>query len=123
MGRALEMGEYGGFAERKRKARRRRGLGMANYVESPVGAPRERIELRVTQGTIEIIAGTQSSGQGHETAFAQVAADQLEIPIEQIRLRTGDTPFVKPGGGMHSDRSLRFVWTPMVASGRLLLGN
>jgi carbon-monoxide dehydrogenase large subunit len=94
---------------------------MANYVESPVGAPRERIELRVTQGAIEIIAGTQSSGQGHETAFAQVAADQLELPIEKIRLRTGDTAFVKSGGGTHSDRSLRFVSTLLVAAGRQLL--
>jgi carbon-monoxide dehydrogenase large subunit len=121
MERALEIADYAGFAERKRKARRPRGLGMANYVESPVGAPRERIELRVTQGAIEIIAGTQSSGQGHETAFAQVAADQLELPIEKIRLRTGDTAFVKSGGGTHSDRSLRFVSTLLVAAGRQLL--
>src|SRR5260221_4929823 len=121
MERALEIADYAGFAERKRMARRRRGLGMANYVESPVGAPRERIELRVTRGAIEIIAGTQSSGQGHETAFAQVAADQLEMPIEKIRLRTGDTAFVKSGGGTHSDRSLRFVSTLLVAAGRQLL--
>jgi aerobic carbon-monoxide dehydrogenase large subunit len=121
MERALEAADYAGFAARKRNARRPRGIGIANYVESPVGAARERIELHVTKVGIEIIAGTQSSGQGHETAFAQVAADQLQLSMEKIRLRTGDTQFVKAGGGSHSDRSLRFAGTLLVTAGRKLL--
>jgi carbon-monoxide dehydrogenase large subunit len=121
MERALQRADYAGFAERKRKARGLRGIGIANYVESPVGAPRERIELRVARGMLEIIAGTQSTGQGHETSFAQVAADRLELPIEKIRLRTGDTAFVKAGGGSHSDRSLRYASTLIVGAARALL--
>ena len=121
MQRALEIADYRGFAARKHAARRPRGFGIANYVESPVGAPRERIELHVTKAGVEIIAGTQSTGQGHETSFAQVAADQLQLSMEKIRLRTGDTGFVKAGGGSHSDRSLRFAGTLLVASSRKLL--
>ena len=121
MERALEAADYAGFAPRRRNARRPRGIGIANYVESPVGAARERIELQVANGAIEIIAGTQSSGQGHETVFAQVAADQLELPMEKIRLRTGDTAFVKAGGGTHSDRSLRFAGTLLVSTAHTLI--
>jgi carbon-monoxide dehydrogenase large subunit len=61
-----------------------------------------------------MIAGTQSSGQGHETTFVQVLADQLGIPMQRIRLRTGDTDFVKGGGGTHSDRSMRLAGTLIV---------
>ena len=121
MERALELADYAGFAARKARARGRRGIGVANYVEAPVGAPRERIELRVERDRVDLIAGTQSTGQGHETSFAQVAADRLELPLEKIRLRTGDTAFVKSGGGSHSDRSLRYASTLTVAAGRQLL--
>ena len=121
MERALELADYAGFAARKARSHGRRGMGIANYVESPVGAARERIELRVERDRVDVIAGTQCTGQGHETSFAQVAADRLELPIEKIRLRTGDTGFVKAGGGSHSDRSLRYASTLTVAAGRQLL--
>ena len=116
MQRALEMADYTGFAERKRKAVRPRGIGIANYVEAPVGAARERIELLVERDALVVISGTQSAGQGHETSFAQVVADRLELPMEKIRLRTGDTAIVKVGGGSHSDRSLRYAATLIVAA-------
>lgn len=119
MERALRMADYAGFAARK--GGRLRGIGVANYVESPVGSPRERVELHLTPRGVEIISGTHSTGQGHETSFAQVAADRLELPIEQIRLRTGDTAFVKAGGGTHSDRSLRFAGTLIVAAAAKLI--
>jgi carbon-monoxide dehydrogenase large subunit len=119
MERALQMADYAGFASRK--GARLRGIGIANYVESPVGSPRERVELHVTPRGVEIISGTHSTGQGHETSFAQVAADRLELPIEQIRLRTGDTAFVKSGGGTHSDRSLRFAGNLIVAGAAKLI--
>ena len=116
MQRALEMADYTGFAERKRKAVRPRAIGIANYVEAPVGAARERIELLVERDALVVISGTQSAGQGHETSFAQVVADRLELPMEKIRLRTGDTAIVKVGGGSHSDRSLRYAATLIVAA-------
>ena len=119
--RALVMADYAGFAARKRSAARPRGIGIANYVESPVGAPRERIELHVERDALVAVSGTQSAGQGHETSFAQVLADCLELPIEKIRLRTGDTAIVKLGGGSHSDRSLRYAATLIVGAARQLI--
>ena len=111
MERVLQLSDWNGFAGRRAESAARgklRGIGLSNYIESPVGAPRERIELRVEKdGKIDIVSGTQSSGQGHETSFAQVVADQLDVPVAHIRLRTGDTAFVKAGGGTHSDRSMR----------------
>ena len=67
--------------------------------------------MTVSPTGIEIISGTQSNGQGHETTFAQVTADLLDVPFESIVLRTGDTEFVTAGGGTHSNRSLRLVST------------
>lgn len=111
MERVIELADWQGFESRRQEALRRgrlRGIGLSNYIESPVGAPRERIELRLLpDGTTDIVSGTQSTGQGHETTFAQVVADHLGVPFESIRLRTGDTAFVKWGGGTHSDRSMR----------------
>ena len=121
MDRALAMADYALFDARKSAARRPRGIGIANYVESPVGAPREHVELHVRRDGIDLVAGTQSSGQGHETSFAQVVADELQVPIEAVRLRTGDTDFVKSGGGSHSDRSLRFASTLIHAAGKRLI--
>lgn len=89
-----------------------RGIGVANYIEAPVGAPRERVQLRVrANGAVEIVTGTHSSGQGHETTFAQVVADRLDVPIDAIRLVTGDSHVVDVGGGSHSNRSMRIVGT------------
>jgi carbon-monoxide dehydrogenase large subunit len=111
MARALELAKWDSFDERRAAARangRLRGIGLANYIESPVGAPRERIELTVLpEGRIDIVSGTQSTGQGHETTFAQVIAQHLGVPIPSITLRTGDTAFVSVGGGSHSDRTMR----------------
>ena len=59
-------------------------------------------------------SGTHSNGQGHETTFAQVVADLLDVPFENVVLRTGDTSFVTVGGGSHSNRSMRLVGTLLV---------
>jgi carbon-monoxide dehydrogenase large subunit len=110
--RALERSRWHDFPRRRAESAARgrlRGIGIANYVESPVGAPMERVHLQVTPQRVEIIAGTQSTGQGHETSFAQVVADKLGVPIETVALRSGDTAFVEAGGGTHSDRSMRYA--------------
>jgi carbon-monoxide dehydrogenase large subunit len=119
MERALAIAEYEKFPRRREEAKSRgrlRGIGVANYVESPVGAPMERVEIKVDDGGVEMISGTQSSGQGHETTFVQVLADRLGIPHGKIRLRTGDTDLVKAGGGSHSDRSMRLAGTLIVVA-------
>ena len=108
---ALKMADWAGFAERRKESEAkglRRGIGVAAYVESPVGAPRERMQITVkADGAVEVLAGTQSTGQGHETTFAQVVADMLGVDMAAITLVTGDTKIITVGGGTHSDRSMR----------------
>jgi len=118
MDRALVLADWTGFPERHAAARARgrlAGIGLANHIEAPVGAPVERASVAVNgDGTVEVIVGTQSSGQGHETTFAQVIADQLGVAMEAVRIRYGDSGFVKSGGGTHSDRSMRIAGTLFV---------
>jgi carbon-monoxide dehydrogenase large subunit len=109
--KALAMADWDRFAERRKDSEARgllRGIGVAAYVESPVGAPRERMHITVTADRgVEVLAGTQSTGQGHETTFAQVVADQLGVDMDVVALVTGDTKIITVGGGTHSDRSMR----------------
>ncbi|WP_194722685.1 xanthine dehydrogenase family protein molybdopterin-binding subunit [Noviherbaspirillum malthae] len=125
MNRALELAGWADFETRRAASRARgklRGIGLANYVEAPVGAPRERIELSILpEGIVDIVSGTQTQGQGHATTFAQVVVAQLGVPIESVRLRTGDTAFVKLGGGSHSDRSMRLAGTLLVQASEKLI--
>jgi carbon-monoxide dehydrogenase large subunit len=118
MERVLALADWNGFGARRAASAARgrlRGIGLVNYIEAPVGAPRERIEMRVlAEGVIDLVSGTQSQGQGHATTFAQVVASQLGVPVESVRLRTGDTAFVSVGGGTHSDRSMRLGGTLLV---------
>jgi carbon-monoxide dehydrogenase large subunit len=126
MDAALRLADWSGFPARRRAAAKRgllAGIGIANYVESPVGQPNEQVEVSVrADGAVEAVAGTQSSGQGHETSFAQVLADRLGITPHDVRLVTGDTAVVAAGGGTHSDRSMRLAGTLLVeASDRIIL--
>lgn len=110
---ALALADWNGFAERHAAARQRgkyRGIGVGCYVETTSGMPRERAELTVlADGHVDLILGTMASGQGHETAFPQLVAAWLGLPIEAVRLRAHDTAFVKAGGGSHSGRSMRIA--------------
>ncbi len=110
---ALALADWNGFAERRAAARQRgkyRGIGIGCYVETTSGMPRERAELTVLpDGHVDLILGTMASGQGHETAFPQLAAAWLGVPFEAVRLRAHDTAFVKAGGGSHSGRSMRIA--------------
>ena len=118
MDRVLAMADWDGFAARRAESearRRLRGIGIANYVESPVGAVRERMTVTVAEdGAVEVLAGTQSTGQGHETTFIQIAADALQVQMSAIRLVTGDTRRIEVGGGTHSNRSMRLGGTLLV---------
>lgn len=114
---ALRMADRKGFAKRKREAAKRGkllGFGFAHYVESSIGSPKERADVKIkADGIVDLVIGTQPSGQGHETSFSQVAADLLHIPLEQINIIMGDTKIVKAGGGTHSGRSMRHAATVM----------
>ena len=108
---ALTLGDWAGFARRRREAKKRgkcRGIGVANYVDISTGVPRERAEITVKpEGVVELVIGVTSQGQGHETSFAQLVTEWLGVPIESVRLVAGDTDRVSVGGGAHSGRGMR----------------
>ena len=117
MDAAIAAADWDGFAGRRRESRlrgRRRGIGIANYIETSTGAPRERAEITVQpEGRIDVVIGTLSSGQGHETSFAQLAAEWFGVTLDEVNLITGDTDIVSVGGGSHSGRSMRLAGITM----------
>ncbi|MBN9260207.1 MAG: xanthine dehydrogenase family protein molybdopterin-binding subunit [Hyphomicrobium sp.] len=120
--KALEMADYKGLAARKAESAKKgklRGLGFSAYIEACGIAPSravgslgagvglwESAEIRVNPvGTIEVLTGSHSHGQGHETTFAQVIASKLGVPIEQVSIVHGDTDKVQMGMGTYGSRS------------------
>ena len=86
---------------------KKRGIGMAYYLEATGGAPTERAEIKfAADGFVDVYVGTQSTGQGHETAYVMLTADQLGIDGDKIRIRQGDTDSIPTGGGTGGARSL-----------------
>jgi carbon-monoxide dehydrogenase large subunit len=109
--RAMALSEWSSFSERKAKAKSRgrlRGIGMGHYIELNTGAPRERAQITVrNDGKLDVVLGTISSGQGHETSFAQLVSEWLGVDMDAVRLLAGDTDVSSIGGGTHSGRSMR----------------
>jgi len=119
---ALELSEYAGFAARKAQSAHNgklRGVGFSAYIEACGIAPSkvvgslgagvglwESAEIRVNPvGTVEVLTGSHSHGQGHETTFAQIVSQRLGIPLEQISIVHGDTDKVQFGMGTYGSRS------------------
>ena len=106
MGRA----DWQGAKARKEAAARSgryRGIGMCYYIESTMGDPTEHATIRFEQdGTVSVLVGTQTNGQGHDTAYAQVLHQRLGVPFERIRVVQGDTDAIPAGGGTGGSRSL-----------------
>jgi carbon-monoxide dehydrogenase large subunit len=113
MNLVLDAADWSGFARRKSESRMRgklRGIGLACYIEGAGGLPLEYGKVRLEEdGTITALAGSQSNGQGHETTYAQVVAERLGLPFEQIRVRYGDTGIVEKGHGTFASRSMRMA--------------
>lgn len=124
---AMKVADWSGFETRRRTAAARGrllGRGLSNYVESSIGSPRERAEITVTPaGRVSVVIGTQPSGQGHETSFAQVVAELLAVPFESVDIVLGDTDVVSVGGGSHSGRSMRHSATVFSIAAKELIEN
>jgi len=107
---ALEKIDWVGFEARRASSARRglkRGIGMSYYLEATGGGPTERAEIRFAEdGFVDVFVGTQSTGQGHETAYVQLTVDQLGIDGDKVRIRQGDTDAIPMGGGTGGARSL-----------------
>ncbi|HQT38006.1 MAG TPA: xanthine dehydrogenase family protein molybdopterin-binding subunit [Acidocella sp.] len=124
MNKLLRLADWEGAAARKVEAKGRGrllGIGFANYVESSIGTPKERVDLIVEKNGIEVVIGTQPAGQGHETSFAQVTADLLCVPFERVKITLGDTDIVSAGGGTHSGRSMRHASTVIALGSKDLI--
>ncbi|MBL8310923.1 MAG: xanthine dehydrogenase family protein molybdopterin-binding subunit [Burkholderiales bacterium] len=121
--KALKLADYAGFPARQAEAKTRgklRGIGLSSYIEACGLAPSnvagalgaraglfEAGEVRVhPTGKVTVFTGSHSHGQGHETTFAQVVADKLGIPIDDVDIQHGDTGKVLFGMGTYGSRSL-----------------
>jgi aerobic carbon-monoxide dehydrogenase large subunit len=106
--RALEVSDWNGFESRKKASQatgRLRGRSLIYYIEDS-GVFNERMELRFDpSGTVTVVAGTHSHGQGHATTYAQLVSEWLGVPFEDIRLVQGDTDAVSFGRGTYASRS------------------
>ena len=121
--RALAAADWEGFPARRQEAARRgryRGIGISTYVEACGLAP-SRLAIRMgargglyesatvrvhPTGEVTVLIGTHSHGQGHETTFAQIVSEKLDIPVERIDIVFGDTDRVQFGMGTYGSRSL-----------------
>jgi carbon-monoxide dehydrogenase large subunit len=106
---ALARANVAGFSARRRESEARgllRGVGFAYHIKGTGGSPTENVDIRFeADGTVSLITGTQTIGQGHETTFPQILADRLGIPNERIQLVQGDTDRIPLGGGHGSSRA------------------
>ena len=131
LNRAIELADVAGFAARRAESEAKglkRGLGYSAYIEACGIAPSsvagalgaraglfEAGEVRVhPTGKVTIFTGAHSHGQGHETTFAQVVADKLGIPMEDVSIEHGDTGKVLFGMGTYGSRSLAVGGTAIV---------
>jgi aerobic carbon-monoxide dehydrogenase large subunit len=128
---AQEAAGYAGFEARRQEAARRgklRGIGIATYIEACGLAPSavvgslgaraglfESAAVRVhPTGSVSVLTGSHSHGQGHETTFAQLVSDGLGIPIESIEIVHGDTAKIPYGMGTYGSRSIAVGGTAIV---------
>ncbi|MEM6488831.1 MAG: molybdopterin cofactor-binding domain-containing protein, partial [Pseudomonadota bacterium] len=107
--RALEAADYHGFEARAAESAcegKVRGIGVAYYFERTGGGPVEKGRMDLTaDGELRVYIGTQSSGQGHETAWAQIAHQSLGLSFDRIRVMYGDSDALPAGGGTGGSRS------------------
>ena len=110
MRRAMDVADWKGFKTRLKasaKAGRIRGIGMASYIEAcGGGGPESSTVILEKDGMVTVLIGTQSNGQGHETAYSQLVSQHLDIPMDRIRVIQGDTDKVETGSGTGGSRSI-----------------
>src|SRR5207253_10250641 len=99
--------------KQSKKAGKLRGIGFATYIEACGNNGPQTANVRLERdGTIAVLIGTQSTGQGHHTAYAQLVADQLDVPPEQVRVIQGDTDVIATGLGTGGASALPFGGPP-----------
>ena len=108
--RAQELADWSGFAKRLRlskKAGRLRGIGLSTYIEACGNAGSETATLKLeSDGSATLLIGSQSTGQGHATAYAQLVAEHLSVPPERVNMVQGDTDRIATGLGTGGSSSI-----------------
>ncbi len=106
----LAKADVAGFEERAEAARKLgliRGIGMSSYIECTAWGEGEEGSIALDKsGDFTLLIGTQSNGQGHETAYAQVVSQYLDVPLERVKVVQGDTDRVATGNGTGGSRSI-----------------
>src|SRR5271165_1185184 len=122
---AVNAADHAGFAARRDSARSQgklRGIGVTCFMETARGAPNEGAEIRFdADGKVALLVGTQSNGMGHETTYAQIAADLLGLPIETFRYVQADTAVVRDGNGHGGARSMHMGGTALCKAANVML--
>jgi carbon-monoxide dehydrogenase large subunit len=110
MARAQDVGDWKGFRKRWAQARRRnklRGIGLATYIEVCGGAGPQLAVVRLERdGNAKVVIGSQSTGQGHQTAYAQLIAEHLDLPPDRVTVVQGDTDSIASGFGTGGSSSI-----------------
>src|SRR6202008_1897423 len=110
MKRAREIANWKEFPKRAKAAKKDglvRGIGMSSYVEICGTMGDETANVRLDpNGDITVLIGTQSSGQGHQTAYAQIVGEQFGVPPERVHIHQGDTDEIKTGLGTGGSASI-----------------
>jgi carbon-monoxide dehydrogenase large subunit len=110
LARAQEMIDWKGFPRRaaqSKKARKLRGIGLATYIEACGNNGPDAATVRMGKdGNVTVLAGSQSTGQGHKTAYAQLVAEHLDLPPDRVTVIQGDTDLIATGAGTGGSSSI-----------------
>jgi len=127
MARAQEVGDWKGFRKRWAQARRRnklRGIGLATYIEVCGGAGPQLAIVRLERdGNAKVVIGSQSTGQGHQTAYAQLIAQHLDLPPDRVTIVQGDTDSIASGFGTGGSSSIPAGGASVSVAARKLADN
>jgi carbon-monoxide dehydrogenase large subunit len=122
--RAQELIGWDGFKQRARESKRAgrlRGIGIATYVEACGNNGPETATLNLDKdGGVTLLIGSQSTGQGHATSYAQLVAERLDLPPEKVRVVQGDTDRIKSGAGTGGSSSIPIGGVAVDRAGKAL---
>jgi aerobic carbon-monoxide dehydrogenase large subunit len=123
----LKKADQSGFKRRVEDARARgkiRGFGFASYIECTAWGEGEEGSVGLERnGDFTVLIGTQSTGQGHETAYAQIVAQYLDVPIERVKVVQGDTDRIPTGNGTGGSRSISIGAVMVSRASETLVGS
>jgi aerobic carbon-monoxide dehydrogenase large subunit len=127
LARAQEIIDWKGFARRaaqSKKAHRLRGIGLATYIEACGNNGPDAATVQLGKdGNVTVLAGSQSTGQGHKTAYAQLVAEYLDLPPERVTVIQGDTDLIATGAGTGGSSSITCGGASVASAARKLSDN